>query len=87
MISDIGSGNNEKTGRKSAADVWSFAHHAPVIPTIDSVYQQCNSRCYLSGHCAKNIPALEMSKLRKSFHGKSMEEVIHLQIIFIYYLN
>jgi hypothetical protein len=61
-------------GRKGSTDAWYTAHHAPVVPTIDDIYQKCNSRCYLSGNCAKDISGLEISRLRKVFHGENIKE-------------
>ena len=45
-----------------------------MVPTIDAIYQECNSRCYLSGNCAKGIPGSDISTLRKQFHGDSIKE-------------
>ena len=67
--------SEQKGGRrKGAADLWHKAHYSPVVPTIDAIYQECNSRCYLSGHCAKGIPGEEISKLRKALHGDSITD-------------
>lgn len=61
-------------GRKSAVEVWTSAHHGPIVPGLESIYQPCNSRCYLSGHCAKDIPGEQIPKLRKLFHGTKSKE-------------
>ena len=60
--------------RKSAAETWYSAHHGPVIPTLEKIYQTCNNRCYLSGECAKNISGEQILRLRKLFHGESLNE-------------
>ncbi len=67
-------GERKGGGRKSSEETWYAAHHAPVIPTIDAIFQDCNSRCYLSGECAKDISGSEISKLRKAFHGENIDE-------------
>ncbi len=68
------SNNKSSRGRGCAGDIWSKAHHGPIVPTIDAIYQPCNSRCYLSGHCAKGISGEQISKLRKIFHGIKSKE-------------
>ena len=61
-------------GRSSAADLWLSAHRGAVVHTIDSIYQKCNSRCYLTGQCASGISGEEISKLRKKFYGTTIKE-------------
>jgi hypothetical protein len=82
-VDDVDDPNNEDQvrgsnykGRKSAADAWQTAHLDPVVPTLESVYQRCNSRCTvtLTGYCAENISGLEIIKLRKAFYGLSPDD-------------
>jgi hypothetical protein len=62
------------SSRGNSKDAWITAHQEPIVAGLDSVYQKCNSRCTLSGHCASGISGEAITKLRKDFHGLNITE-------------
>jgi hypothetical protein len=59
--------------RKGSKDIWLAANRSPIMPSLESIYQKCNSSCHLSGNCAENISGKHIIKLRKEFLGEDMK--------------
>ena len=60
--------------RKGAKELWQSANRAPIIPTLESIYQKCNTTCYLTGSCAEGISGEHIIKLRKEFLGINQKD-------------